>query len=689
MSRPGEMKLSQAEQSRIVTELDGTYEESKDNQSEAKRKWDIVDNYIDGRQMMVSGGRAGLSHEEAEATDATGDIDKEMMIVNEIRRVFMVDMQRLTSYAVDPDVIPESTSQQDKTGARLGKIYLKDMIRRTGENKIKQKLASNLIRYNTAFIKVNFNPWIGPRVRKPKFSMFGIELGSKLEPAGDIELLFPNPRCLTFPINTMELEKADWVQETHVKSVDEVFRTTGKVVAPENIANDNLRRFNNIQYTKSDSAKSHEKDQRKVLLKERMYRPCEKYRNGAIFTWANKILIRSSELTPFYSDLPYFQAKLMFDDMDIFGDSPLWDLINEQDLLNEGMSAVRRWVKLLRLWRMWFPEGCGVDEEEYDNATGVGQKYNGDKAPFFETPPELPVSVQTTINNARDFIASHGFSNELQKMKKAVSGNALGILQEMDDTIFRPGLDSVEDAMSRAGKMILETAAKFIDTNRLIKMSSRQGWEIKTFRGEMLNDNFHAEIKLQTALPMNKYMRSEMLLKYLKEGVLTIDDVKANIDLGGVDKALEDAQKQYEIADGVVQALLDYPASYKLVVDEMGNQYEIPRSQPHEFDNHPLMAARLKETMQESFDNWEEPVQMAFAERLKFHDEMNQEAVQKEMDMQAMAAGKPPMGAMPAAGAELPPMGDGNPILPDSFQAPEQQPDRSAMPMPIQTGPNI
>lgn len=700
-------KLTEAQKATIVAELEKQYRDARSNQREARRKWAKVEHYLAGRQYWVNNtaGRLGrpVGYEVASAPSATGDIDDEFMIANDIKRVYMTNMQRLTNYYLVPDVQPNTRAEKDKQAARLGRIFLNDLFTRYGPEKLKKEIARNKIIYNKAWLKIVWNPTAGKLVPKATKGIKGWFFNKKeMVPEGDIEITVPSPRNTILPRFTSNRKQMDWMIEIHSVTTEQIYRRYGTMVQPEAVRSDDLGISGTgagwVDDPESEGRLrgSSEETMDRALLKEMWVRPCSQYEQGAIFAWANGTLLESRPLTPYYTDIPYFDTEIFYDDKDIFGISILWDLLPQQDVINLGYSAVTRWLKMISQLRMWVPSSCNVKTEDLNNNTGTAILYDGEARPEWDPVPAIPESVMQSIGLARDFMSSHGFANELAKQHQTASGNALGIMQEMDDTIFKPSLESDQLMLSEAGTFMLQLAAKYIKMPRLIEMSGRDGWQVKEgFIGEMLSGNFRAKVNVAAGMPSNKILRLEYLKALFKDGLMDKDQLVPYLEFPDDNSALEDIQKQNEIGDMRIEQLKKFPENYTSVPSRDGSKVYVCNVKYHQFDNHAVLTAKLTLAMQEDFDHWNPWVQLAFLDNWKYHSA--QLAALSQPPPQpggGMPMGGPP-GAPPMGPGGPPPMGMGMPPTPtpplaeplaDSPQAAGQQPDRSLIPNATATG---
>lgn len=684
----GDYKLDADARKEIIKDFEAEHNEARKNQREFRRKCGKIDSYIDGLQNYDMASGKAVGWELAEAESETSNVDDESLVLNETRRKLMVDVQRLSAYSIKPNIIPESKDNKDKSGARMGKMYLSHLLRQSQEERLKLKVANLLARYNKAFLKVHWDPSAGKSVKVPSQDVWGKYFWSKeTRPQGEVAWDIVSPKNMLFPKYSTDLKKVDWSEELHITSTDYVLRKYGISVKPEDVRQDDMWLVGDYGGIEKGVQQEGHRDspedgtQDRVVLKEKMIRPCSRYRRGAIVTWANKSILRCHPLLDLYDDIPLYDCEILHNDDKLFEDPPMWDILPVQNYINYSASMMMRWLKMIPQLRMWIHENTGINEKELVNSTAFAAKYSGDKKPEWDKVPEISRSIFEIYNLFMDKSSSLGFSNELAKVRRSLSGNALGILQEMDDTIFRPGLRSIEEMFRQGSEMSLRISSRYDTTPKLVKMSSMQGWQIEqNYRGELLNGNFNVSINLMSGLPSNKVMRLELLRSLFREGAITKEHMNANLEFGMEDEAMEAAQKQHEIAGRLVQRLLDFPAEYEEATDTQAETFLVPKAKYHDFDNAPLLKDKLQEAMQESFDEWDPPVQLAVLEFWNYY----KERIVKQAQENAMAAAE-------ATGRPLPETssvsyGD-NPLQgPDSNQNAAQQPGRGMIPSPVGPG---
>lgn len=699
--------LTDSEKADILKELEADHEKMWANQRRMKRRWVMVQNAVKGRQLYPEGsmgldnGSMALGWMEAGASDPTMSVDQEHAIWNELRRVKNVDQQRLTSYFMRPEVVPNSKDPDDKEAARIARIVLSDHIRRHGEARIKAVCADHLIFYNIVIGKVKYEPSAGQKVRKPVEKQVKVKVplevaGIKIPLAtttetqtvlsdewvaeGDMVWEFPNPKNVLIPKYTARIEDADEVEEYHLSSVEKIYRDFGVVVEAESVS---AEYYEGLDYqSKRDTegwSESEKEVKNKVILKEKVVMPCPRYPEGAVFTWTKKQLIRSDKLR--YPGNPYFSAQLQHDGELAYVDSILWDLMPIQGFLNLTQSAKQRWLRMISLLRRWIPASAKIKPEDLSNATAMNGFYEGETPPEWEKIPEINESIFRLYDEAREAIQTHGYSNDLTKQKRAMSGNALGILQEMDDTIFKPALENLGDMFTRMSLFHCMVAAECITTSRLAKMSRRQGWESAIFKGEMLKaGGYHVNINLMAGMPSNKVLRLEYLRQLYKDELVPKEEIQQFLEFPSDTQPLEDVQKQYEIVDARIKGLLDFE-NYEEKDDGSGTKiFQAPKKFDYQvYDNHALFVMKLQETLQEQGAYMEPWVKLTVLSHWKW---------QKDMLAAMLKAPVPSSGggATSESGSSGLDEALGGELGADSNQNASDQPDRGAIPPPMNSG---
>src|SRR5665213_2539682 len=245
--------------------------------------------------------------------------------------------------------------------------------------------------------------------------------------------------------------------------------------------------------------------------------------------------------------------------------------------------------------------------------------------------PDIPKGHYTSFSLIDSLLQSLGAAQDIQRSPKVQSGNALATLQQIDDTVLKPVLESIESALESACGRALKQMGSLYGDPRLIKMSGQKGWQVvEGFTGAMLNENYDVKVKLMTGLSNNPIVRQEQIAKMIQMGIITPQQAAKYLEFGDTDSMMEDLQKQDEIAEGNLKQITD-PANYSPNPANPGDV--ISKFTPMSFDDAALMAEKLTNYMRENFRSETHMVQIGLQKALMFYLKM--------------ATPKPPTGPLP------------------------------------------
>lgn len=673
-AKTGDYAFTASEREDLLRRLNKENADAWIEQLEARRRWSKLEDYVAGRQVYDEVNGRFVGHEIAGSRSASSDVDDETFIFNLIRRIHLSNVQRLSSYSIYPVVVPNSSDPRDKTGARLGRIALADLFNKIGEKKLKRRIATIIGKYGSCFLKTHFDPSLGRLIHPIKMDEFGEAYIDKTEvvPEGQVIIEAFSPRNVLLPRYCRQIEDADWLEEIHIETTDWIWRKFGVKVEPEPIMAKTWLEPQAIDTDMRDVEWQLNMPKNGVVVKGRYIRPCPEFARGAIIFYTNKHVLRCTDLLTYYDDIPFTMARAIEDEKSAFGDSWLWDIIPVQDALNNDLSAMVNHVKVYGDQQWQVPATANLKLDNATNATGKIYTYTGDKGMEPVQSTELHQSHFQILNTLHSFGQSLGAAQDITRSNKVLSGNALATLQQMDDTVLRPVLEDVGEAIEGACEQALKLMAEYYTNERLIKMTGMQGWEIKDgFVGEMLNNNFDVQVRLMTGLSNNPQVRQESVLKALQAQIISPQQAANYLEMGDSDKMLEDIQKENEIVDRRIRDITDVN---NYTINPMTGEKKCTVI-AHAWDNHALMVEKLITYMRENYDHQPPEVQKELDFMLQFHK-------------QALAP-PPMMPGAPGAQPGMPPMPQGAPTpsgLPDSVQNPADQPPAGSIPSPAATG---
>ncbi len=643
-------QMTDAEKDKLLAWLNRTHDERWTAQAEMRRRVAKLRDYDAGRQAWDSSTRRLVGHEVAGMQSADNDIDQEYHIFNITRRLNGANIQRLSGYTIQPNVTPNSTDPDDKEGARLGRMVLADHYYKLGPAKVKREIATLVSKYGSVFQKVYFDPnqgrQIHPLVQDPPHPITG-EPGrvyhdtERLEPEGEVVKKYFSPANIVLPINTRNLADADELEEVHVESIGWIWREHKMKVEAESVTRNTLYGPEAADTNQRDVEYERGVVRNSVVYKARYINPCPEFTRGAIIFYIRKHIFRCTDLLSFYDSIQeiWQSASAIWKEETPFGDSWAWDQIPVQDGLNLATTAAVNYVQAYGMLQQQGSATANIKMDKLNNSSLNIVTYQGEKGlePIVQAP--LPNTHTEVIQMMLSMTEDLGAAHDIRRPSGTPSGNAINSLRQIDDSMLRPCLESIGGMLVKGDETVLRLVAEHYTNPRLIKMTGKEGWEIKDdFVGSMLHGNFNSKIDLLTGLSDDPNVRMEQVLK-LSEGPTPIiaDPIEARLLLGmdNTDEMMEEMQKEAELAQRVVKGLANYPDNYNF--DPMTGQATCKVVQ-HMWDNHKLIISKEITWMRENFDHAEPAVQEAFTKDLEWRQQV----------LAALSMPPPPGGGAPA-----------------------------------------
>jgi hypothetical protein len=555
----------------IISELEGEYVKARNNQAPYRRRWRVIDNFLLGYQ----GGKedfGGAVSTASDFVDKAGsdevDINSQVYVNNKFIEVHREDMVRFTRYHPALSVAPNNpNSEKDKRGSRNSVILLNDILEKNKfETRIKIRAGRIITTKGCVFGKVTFDPTRGKEINLPDverdesgdaiYDENGepvLKMDENGEPVyktghdGEVVWDMISPANLTFPKGCIDLEHAPWLQETNIRSVAWVRERYGVEVKPENISADAGYYFS---FREEDIAGDTGEN---CLVKERWYRPCKKFPQGAILVWANGKRLRFTTLKPFYKDIPYFMANNIHNENYIFGDTPYFHIIADQFMLNRIDSKTMRYMDVWGNVKLLVHSDADIEDEDISNEDDQILEWAGKEKPEYSRPPDLPMTLINFRNQVLENMRSK--TSIRDRAQSAASGNVVAYQQDQDDSTITPALVELEQMYIDMSQFSLWLAAENYDTPRMISMTGQTKEIVEDFTGDMLEENFNVHISLMTGAPANKYARQQYYLTMFKLGALNKEQLLEFSEFPDTDKIFEEARKEISNVEDFLEHL--------------------------------------------------------------------------------------------------------------------------------------
>lgn len=612
----GFIQMTAQEQKDLVTKLEGEFQRSEKHARSVRRRWYLIDRYLEGVQWAATD--AGITGYLSTAflnnfnVDLTNP-DEKFIVDNIMLRIHMTNVSRLTRYEPQIEVSPNDASDKYKIAARKGRIALYDLNDKCEFDKVKLAAADDLTRYGKTFTWVVYDPSEGEVVPRAKTDGQGNlvldpatgEPVMEMRPQGAVVIEAGTPKEHSFPPDATDMRTADWVGRARIKSVEWAERKYGVKVDPEVVTWEETSSDGSYR-SDFDSDKSRN-EQNRVLVKERWYRPCEAYPQGAILTWASGVLLQSKVLTKWYPDIPCFDATNVFVNGSIWGDTPMFHLIIHQNEVNKSESNVARHAELTTRPKLLVHRGTNISEKAFTNDTGEMIEWSGEHnlKPEWLHAPELPNLVYEHINRHVDRMMSIGYAHDISRSKNPGSGTSIAYLQEIDETTMQPMVQSMTSMYQRAWQMALKLMARHYKTARLAKMFDNNSWQIEEeFKGEDLFGNFDVRVNMLAGLPANKLARQQFVMQMFQAQLIDQPTAQKYLELGDAEAALREAAIEVEVAAQNIKMI------------EQGQVVPV-----HDWDNHMVLIQEYEKNLRQRWRGYPPEVLQVFELQLQMHKE--------------------------------------------------------------------
>lgn len=679
----GKYNMTDIEQKAVLEEMEREYTNALNVTQDIRRRWWLVERYLEGNQWS-SAGQAGytflsvVNNAVLNQSPMEVNVDENIVVDNLMLRIHMTNMARLCRYKPQLEISPNEKSKQNNVAVRKGKVALYDLLYKNNWIRLQQSHARHLNVMGLTFLKVSYDPNAGKQVAWPIMGADGQvarnaqgEVMTKKKPEGEVKLAAVNPNNLQFPSNCTSERDADWIQESNIRSTGYVKRVYNVSVKPEAISAYEKARSGSGEREQKPGANAEEAGKSdSVIVKERWYRPCEKYPEGAIVVWVKERLLVCKSLLKWYPDLPYFASWNIFNDESIYSDAPAYHLIQHQNEVNRTESNIARHVNLVGKPKLLVHRDGQVSDKSFTTDTGEIVEWNGDKPPAWLLAPPVSQSLYEHVNRHVDRMMTIGSAHDIMRPSHSRSGNAIAYEQEIDENTMAPMVASMTDMLERGLGFALQLMARYYKVPRMVKMLDSNAWVIeKDFKGDDLFGNFDVRINFLSGLPANKLAANQFITQMFEKGLLDKPLAQKYLEVGDADAALREQAMEAEYVETTIKTM------------ERGAT--VP---PHEWDNHALMARGLMAWLKENALGADPKVVKAFEDKLKWHQEFMalQAHPANAQDGGAGLGGDVPRGTGGegpglAVGAEAPELG-GAP----SVQEGEAQPDPDLV---LQSGP--
>ena len=463
---------------------------------------------------------------------------QEREVFNHIAPKIDTRLAKLSAIKPKLYVVPASSDERDAYTAKLSKKILDSVSAKYSlSQKINQATKWSEI-CGTSFYKIFWNSNLGQVV--------AIEDSGRKIKAGDVDIAVCSPFEIYPDFTTCEnLEDCQSIIHAKAYSVEEIKQMYDVDIKGKDInvfSLDSSFSTGGLGYN-GIGTKINESTKRNAgLVIEKYIRPSEEYPNGRLIIIAGEKLVFDGEL-PYVNgidgkrDFPFIKQVCCDEVGSFWGKSLIERMIPIQRAYNAVKNRKHEFLNRLTLGVLAVEDGS-VDIENLEEeglAPGKILVYRqGANIPKYLDNEHLPTDFEKEEEKLlEEFTAISGTSEmgDMTTISASMSGVALELLLDENQTRLSFTTDSIKSAIKQIGKHLLRLYKQFANIPRLVKIVGENGMpEIFYFKSsDISSDDVQFETETEGADTLTQ--RRNMIYTLLDKGLLTNEDGKLSQSL--------------------------------------------------------------------------------------------------------------------------------------------------------------
>jgi hypothetical protein len=514
----------------LIKEVKTDFKERQKDRKPSENQWQLNMNFLLGNQYCAIAG--------------TGDIEdydkqyfwQEREVYNHIAPLVEVRISKLSKIRPSMTVIPASSSESDVNTAKVSKNIITSVNHKLElAGKISKATVWSEI-CGTSFYKTSWDTKSGRNV--------GVDdKGNKIK-EGDINVVVCPPYEI-FPENANastvdELRSIIHAKAYHIDTIKSIWgiEVTGEEIDVFSL--DNVSTVGGLGYSASVPKVISRTKADHVIVIEKYEAPTTEHKDGRVIIVAGDKLLHLGEL-PFVNRVdnkrgfPFVKQTSIEQAGSFWGTSIIERLIPVQRAYNAVKNRKHEFLNRLSMGILTVEDGS-VDtdnlEEEGLSPGKVLIYRQGAQAPTIMDSGKIPVDFSDEEERLlNEFIQISGVSDLMLNSKinsSNMSGNALEILLEQDNTRLASSADQVKFAIKSIAQQILRLYKQFATNPRLTKLIGQSGQvEMFYFNNSDINSDdiiFETENEFGETLSQKR----NMIFELLKAGLLQDEEGKLN-----------------------------------------------------------------------------------------------------------------------------------------------------------------
>lgn len=482
------------------------------------------------------------------------------MVINKIMPLVKSQMGRLLRGDPCLQARPMDPSERAFSDARVANKLIKGLYKELDIRSYLQEFLIWLLTTGHAFIKVGWDPSLGTGVELPGYEPMTV---------GDVDIRVRGPFSILIPPEQMFLWRPSSIMDAGMFPIDYIKRVHGARAQGLQADQDSVRVANFegrlatlVSPTSYMAVNAKSMYARGIYVMERWDDPQvlsdeerQRFPRGRVIIGTRHRLLML-ENNPFNDEKhPFVDCRQELCPGRYWGASLIDQLIPIQKSYNRGKSQITEARNLTCNPVLDVEQGAGIAKHSAEPGV-VCERRKGFSSPQWRNPPPLsPHLVEDVRSLVSEFeeVSQHHESSKGEVPAANITGVAVNLLQEADNTPLGPLAIRIASAIGQTGEKILSRAQQYYDEPRMIPLvGDNNEIEVVEFLGELHQSKLRVECLVDSILPESRAARLARVSDAIKMGALDpVRDKSAIVQLlefGNVEQLWEevdlDRQKQ-------------------------------------------------------------------------------------------------------------------------------------------------
>ncbi|MCK9574966.1 MAG: hypothetical protein WCX32_02100 [Clostridia bacterium] len=500
-------------------------EDFKTRQSERKSyesQWQLNTNFLIGNQYCTITPQGEVQDNDKQY------FWQEREVYNHISALVETRLSKLNRFKPVMTVIPTSADEHDLNCAKLSKNIINSVYHRIDMSKLISQATMWSEVCGTAFYKVIWDSNSGQVVAKNS-------CGAQVH-EGDIEIVVCPPYEI-FPDNVSckEIEECRSVIHARAYHIDTIKDIWGVEVQGEDIdvfSLDNVSTAGGLGYTASVAVVAKQIKHNHAIVIEKYEAPSLKYPNGRLIIIAGNKLLHIGEM-PYINGasgkrtFPFIKQNAIENNTSLWGTSVIERTIPVQRAYNAVKNRKHEFLNRISMGVLTIEDGSVDTENLEEEGLSPGKVLvyrQGSNPPSMMGTESVPLDF--TYEEERllnEFMVISGVSDLMRNShltNSSISGVALELLAEQDDTRLSSTIDNIKTAVCTVSKHILRLYKQYVKLPRLARVVGKEGSiEVYYFSSSDITSE-DIIFETETQLGETPVQKRNMILELLKAGLL-------------------------------------------------------------------------------------------------------------------------------------------------------------------------